>query len=79
MSPNYRLSNNQYPRTSASGPLNLVNISEQEILAVFALPAPYEIKDGVRYYAGTTKWVSEKNKIIVIDKLGNKLYFNDRM
>lgn len=42
---NDRLSNNKY--------LNLVNISEQEILAVFALPAPYEIKDGVRYYAGT--------------------------
>lgn len=56
----YRLSNNKY--------LNLVNNSEgvprNFRTPVFALPAPYEIKDGVRYYAGTTKWVSEKNKII---------------
>jgi hypothetical protein len=40
------------------------------------LAFPYEIKNGIRLYSGTNKWVSDKISIIVIDNLGNELYFD---
>lgn len=60
---------------------NINNISEfinlnEEIFSVFAMPSPYEIKNGVRIQSGTDKWISESLSIIVIDKSGNKLYFD---
>lgn len=41
-----------------------------------SMPAPYEIKNGIRIYSGTNKWVSDANKVVVTDSLGNKLYFD---
>jgi hypothetical protein len=40
------------------------------------LPAPYEIKNGVRYLTGTNKLVSEKLRIIAIDDNDNKLSYS---
>ena len=34
-----------------------------------------ELKNGIRLYSGTNKWVSDNIKVIVIDNLGNDLYF----
>lgn len=53
----------------------VINLNE-EISSVFAMPAPYEIKNGVRLLSGTDKWVSESLSIVVIDKSGNKLFFD---
>lgn len=68
---NYRLSTN----TSLNNEENFENI-EIETNKVFALAAPYEIKNGIRLYSGLNKWVSDKISIIVIDNLGNELYFD---
>jgi LAGLIDADG endonuclease len=68
---NYRLSTN----TSLNNEENFENL-EIEINKVFALAFPYEIKNGIRLYSGTNKWVSDKISIIVIDNLGNELYFD---
>lgn len=45
-------------------------------LFFFSLPAPYEIKNGVRYLTGTNKLVPEKLKIIAVDENGNKFSYS---
>jgi hypothetical protein len=66
---NYRLSSN--PNKNPE----ILDLNE-EISSIFAIPAPYEIKNGVRLHSGSGKWVSESISIKVIDKLGNNLYFD---
>jgi len=39
---------------------------------LFSLPAPYVIKEGIRYLRGTNNLVSEKIGIVVKDKYGYK-------
>jgi len=68
---NYRLST----YTSLNNEENFENL-EIEKNKVLALAAPFEIKNGIRLYSGTNKWVSDKISIIVIDNLGNELYFD---
>jgi len=55
---------------------NTVSSLESKISNLFSLPAPYEIKNGVRYLRGTNKLVSEKLRIIAIDENDNKLFFS---
>lgn len=43
---------------------------------IFSLPSPYEIKDRVRFLRGTAKLVSEKLKIIAIDKNNNRFTYS---
>lgn len=40
------------------------------------LPAPYEIKKGVRYKKGTNSLVAEKLQIITIENLNNKTFYS---
>ena len=68
---NYRLTTN----TSLTDKEKLENL-DVEKNKVFALTAPYEIKNGIRLYSGTNKWVSDNIKVIVIYNLGNDLYFD---
>ncbi len=68
---NYRLSTN----TIKNNKVKIKNL-ETEIKDVFSMPAPYEIKNGIRLYSGTNKWVSDSIKLKVIDNLGNELYFD---
>jgi hypothetical protein len=49
---------------------------ENKVQNLFLLPAPYEIKNGLRFIRGTNKLVSEKLKIISIDKFNNKSIFS---
>jgi hypothetical protein len=49
---------------------------ENKIKNLFSLPAPYEIKHGLRFIRGTNKLVSEKIKIISIDNFNNKSIFS---
>lgn len=60
-SPNLKLEN---PESLASFNLKVSNL--------FSLPAPYVIKDGVRYIRGTNNLISSKLGIIAIDECGNK-------
>ena len=68
---NYRLSTN----TIKNNAVKIENL-ETEIKDVFSMSAPYEIKNGIRLYSGTNKWVSDSIKLKVIDNLGNELYFD---
>ena len=43
---------------------------------LYLLPAPYEIKKGVRYKRGTNSLVAEKLQIITIDNLNNKTFYS---
>jgi hypothetical protein len=65
---NFRLSSNINKNSE------ILNLNE-EISSVFAISSPYEIKNDIRLYSGTDKWVSETLSITVIDNSGNKLYF----
>jgi len=47
---NYRLSTN----TIKNNKVKIKNL-ETEIKDVFSMPAPYEIKNGIRLYSGTNK------------------------
>ena len=49
---------------------------ENKVQNLFLLPAPYEIKNGLRFIRGTNKLVSENLKIISIDKFNNKSIFS---
>jgi hypothetical protein len=49
---------------------------ENKLNNLFLLPAPYEIKNKIRYIRGTNKLVSEKIKIISIDHHNNKIIFS---
>jgi NUMOD1 domain len=49
---------------------------ENKLKNLYFLPAPYEIKNGVRFIRGTNNLVSEKLKIISIDNLNNKSIFS---
>lgn len=59
---------NKY-RISTNNLKNLIPISEIENLLskLYLLESPYEIKEGVRYYRGTNKLVSDSNQIVCID------------
>jgi cytochrome c oxidase subunit 3 len=50
---------------------------EFKITQLFLLPAPYVLKDGIRYLRNTDKLVigSHKHILVVVDPLGHKLYF----
>jgi hypothetical protein len=58
----YRISTNNHLK-------KLIPISEIENLLskLYLLESPYEIKEGVRYYRGTNKLVSDSNQIVCID------------
>lgn len=47
-----------------------------KIKILFSLPAPYEIKFGLRFIRGTNNLVSDKLKIIFIDNFNNKSFFS---
>jgi hypothetical protein len=47
-----------------------------KIKILFSLPAPYEIKFGLRFIRDTNKLVSDKLKIISIDNFNNKSIFS---
>jgi cytochrome c oxidase subunit 3 len=66
---NYRLS------TNLNKEKKLENL-DIEINKLFAMEAPYEIKNGIRLYTGTNKWVSDSIKIIAIDNFKNELFFD---
>lgn len=70
---NFRLTTN--PINGASS-VSTVSSLETKISSLFSLPAPYEIKNGVRYLTGTNKLVPEKLKIIAVDENGNKLSYS---
>jgi hypothetical protein len=53
-----------------------VSSLDSKITYLFSLPAPYEIKNGVRYLAGTNKLVSERLRILAIDVNGNKFSYS---
>lgn len=67
---NFRLQTNKFN-------LNLDNnLLQEKVSNLFAKPAPYEIKNGVRLLAGSNILVSEKVKIGVVDSKGKNLIFS---
>jgi hypothetical protein len=48
---------------------------ETKFKTILSLPAPYEIRNGVRFWRNTDKLVSENFKILVTDNLDKKLPF----
>ena len=83
---NYRLSNSFISLTSNSNittknkNLKQTKISlnlkfKNKLETLYSLPAPYEIKKGVRFIRGSDKLVSEKLKIMTIDNFNNKSIF----
>ncbi|CAL1705858.1 unnamed protein product [Somion occarium] len=67
---NFRLSTNKIK--SNIDPFEL----ENKLNYLFSLPAPYEIKNGVRLLRGTNNFVSEKLPILCLDQTNNKLNFS---
>jgi hypothetical protein len=61
---------------NGASPVSTVSSLDTKISYLFSLPAPYEIKNGVRYLAGTKKLVPEKLRIIAIDENDNKLSYS---
>jgi hypothetical protein len=49
---------------------------ENLLVELYKLDSPYVIKDGLRYYRNTNKFVSEATSIIVIDNNDNKTIYN---
>ena len=49
---------------------------KEKIKNLFLIDSPYEIKNGIRFYRDTDKFVSENLKILTIDNLNNKLIFS---
>jgi hypothetical protein len=52
------------------------NLLLEKISDLFSKPAIYEIRNGVRFLAGTNKLVSEKLNIVVVDREGKKQIFS---
>ena len=76
---NFRLSTNKSGGVAWAEGLafdNSVSSLDSKITYLFSLPAPYEIKNGVRYLAGTNKLVSERLRILAIDVNGNKFSYS---
>ena len=69
---NFRLTTNS--KFNLVKPENFVSINTR-VKDLFAIPAPYDIKDGIRYLRGTNKLVYEKLSVIAIDKIGKKHYY----
>lgn len=61
---------------NGASPVSTESSLATKISYLFSLPAPYEIKNGVRYLAGTNKLVPEKLRIIAIDENDNKLSYS---
>lgn len=73
---NYRLSTY---KSIGNGPVvfeNTESFIQKKISDLFSLPAPYEIKNGIRFVRGTDKLVAKDLSIIAIDKFNNKLFFS---
>jgi hypothetical protein len=71
---NFRLTTNSITNDASS--VSDVSSLDTKISHLFSLPAPYEIKNGVRYLTGTDKLVPEKLRIIAVDENGNKLSYS---
>lgn len=64
------------PAPALTGQVQGPFVGEKQLNDLFSLPAPYEIKNGVRFLRGTNKLVSEKAHILCIDQNNNKLNFS---
>ena len=84
---NFRLSNSPISlisnsnMTTKNNNLNQTKISldvkfKNKLEILYSLPAPYEIKNGVRFIRGTNNLVSDKLKIMTIDNFNNKSIFS---
>jgi hypothetical protein len=56
--------------------ISLDNDFNNRLKNLYSLPAPYEIKNGVRFIRGTNNLVPDKIKIISIDIFNNKSIFS---
>lgn len=79
---NFRLSTNKSRLEKENTNTLFSNFNQTEVeiknklTSLFLIPAPYEIKNGVRYLKDTNKLVSEKVKIISIDKFNKKSIYS---
>jgi hypothetical protein len=86
---NWRLSTRLYQIVGAKNkksiintpavPESVVHFIDKKISDLFSLPAPYDIKNGVRYFRGTDKLVAtptEKLSIMSRDNFNNKSFFS---
>jgi hypothetical protein len=77
---NFRLSTNKSKAKNemenAILPFTRSACQSQKLNYLFSLPAPYEIKNGLRFLRDTDILVSEKLKILSIDNFNNKSIFS---